>query len=206
MVAYALIILNCRRNAQKRHVQRTTWLRDFPIPLWFHVIGEPTLATEFEFDMADRILYVRCPDDYLSLPKKVYLAVMAIRTKFPDVGRILKTDDDMTYKPDGLRQVLKEMENYDYGGYMWYHEGGWSTYHYPNVNENDRKPVEIYKSTHANGRFYFLSCKAADYLIKQKPFMWKATFEDNAVGYALADCPDMKVLSLEDHTVFTEIV
>jgi len=191
---------------QKREIQRATWLKDFPIPLWFHVIGEPTLATEFEFDTADRILYVQCPDDYVSLPKKVYLAVMAIRTNFPDVGHILKTDDDMTYKPAGLTHVMSIMKDYDYGGFVFQHNGCMSTYHYSNVAEADRKPARVYPCRYSNGRFYFLSCKAADHLLKKKPHMWRSVFEDNAVGYALSDCPNMKVLTLKDHAVFTEIV
>jgi len=204
----ALIILNCERFAEKRQKQLDSWLADpaFPIPLWFHVIGNPALATEFAFDDQAHLLWVQCKDDYMSLPKKSYLAIQAIRTQYPEVVTIIKTDDDMDCRSAGLKSVLGLVAQHDYGGYIEDHHGGMSDYHFQYVVEPEERQRKIVRRCkYANGRFYFLSRRAADHLLSQRPLFWDSTFEDNTVGFAVSTLAGLKLLRLRvDHRVFTE--
>lgn len=207
-MSYALIILNCERYADKRQKQCDGWLADpaFPIPLWFHVIGDPTLAVEFALDESAHLLQVQCKDDYMSLPKKTYLAIQAIRTQFPEVQTILKTDDDMNCLPTGLHTILGLVSQYDYGGYIIDHRGGMSDYHFQYVvDPEERQRKIVRRCRYANGRFYFLSRRAADHLLSQRPLFWDSTFEDNTVGFAVATLAGLKMHRLHvDHQVFTD--
>ena len=90
---FVLLILNCKRYKEKAEKQRRTWLRDFTLMPYYHVIGEPQLSTPFLFNEEDRILYVRCADDYVSLPKKVIAAYAAVQRTY-QFKYIFKTDDD----------------------------------------------------------------------------------------------------------------
>ena len=71
---YILLIINCEKYRNKAILQKTTWLKNIPTYLcYYHVIGDPDLDSEFEFDNEERILWVKTEDDYLSLPKKLGL-------------------------------------------------------------------------------------------------------------------------------------
>lgn len=204
-----LFILNCNKYADKRTKQRSTWLNeDFPIKLWYHVIGNPRLATEYTFDTEQHILYVNCKDDYISLPQKSYLAVKAIRKQYPHVNYILKTDDDMNCNIEALKAYIDKIYkgSFDYGGRLLAVNDHMSIYHYPNVEPKDRVPRLCHGTVYASGRFYFLSQRAADFLITKRKIFWDAIFEDNAVGYAVSKMPDIKPLMIEDKTVFYEFV
>lgn len=206
MSEYALFILNCVKYANKRQRQLDTWLAaDFPIPLWFHVIGRPEQSVEFEFDEVNHLLYVNCKDDYMSLPQKSYLAIKALRAQFPAVKYILKTDDDMNCRLPALSVTLKLLSNFDYGGFIWRHRGGLSDYHFQYVPEEEKQRKLVRKCNYASGRFYFLSQAAADHLLTQKELFWDSTFEDNTVGFAVSTLTDLRMLDMRaDHTVFTE--
>ena len=76
---YILLIFNCYRYRHKAQKQKETWLLNLPSNLiYFHVLGEPNLTTDFKFIVEDNILLVKVDDDYNSLPKKVIRAYHAI--------------------------------------------------------------------------------------------------------------------------------
>jgi hypothetical protein len=204
-----LIILNCIKYADKRQKQLATWLnKDFPIRLWYHIIGNPKLATEFEFDEENHILYVNCKDNYISLPQKTYLAVKAVCKKYPEVNYILKTDDDMNCNISGLTSCMDTIAKgeFDYGGRLLAVNDHMSTYHYPSVDKEDRVPRLCHGTVYASGRFYFLSRRAAMFILKSRPIFWNAAFEDNAVGYAVTKMPGIKPYMVEDKSVFYEFL
>jgi hypothetical protein len=80
---FILLIMNCKKYAKKALFQKKTWLRLIPPYLkYYHVIGNETLESEFEFDDTNQILWVKTPDDYNSLPKKVIEAYNAVNQTF----------------------------------------------------------------------------------------------------------------------------
>ena len=89
-MAFCLMILNCKKYFYKRNIQRSTWLHNFTIMPYFHIIGDTTIQTDYIFDDENHLLTVNAPDDYISLPKKTYMAVKAIRDHYPEIQYILK--------------------------------------------------------------------------------------------------------------------
>jgi len=200
---FCLIILSCHKYEAKRQRQRATWLRDSPIPLWFHVRGDETLATDWQFDESEHLLTVRTPDDYASLCKKTWTALQAIRETYPAVTHILKTDDDMDCNAAALRRLLGAFAAYDYGGaFTVIPTDRLSTYHYHSVD--DKTPAIVSACKYASGRFYFVSAKATDCILRKKELFWSRMFEDNTVGYALHNEPGISLLPVPDKLCFKE--
>jgi hypothetical protein len=203
-----LIILNCIKYADKRAKQLSTWLAspDFPIKRWYHVIGNPRLPTEFQFDTDQHILYVNCADNYISLPQKTYLAVKAVCKEYPSVNYILKTDDDMNCNISALIKCMDTIykAEYDYGGRLLAVNDHMSVYHYASVEPKDRTPRLCRGTVYASGRFYFLSRRAAEFILKQRKVFWDSIFEDNAIGYTATKLPGVKPFMIEDKSVFYE--
>ena len=90
---FILLIFNCNKYRYKALKQKETWLNNFTIMPFFHVIGDTQLTTDYIFNNEEHILYVKVPDDYVSLPNKVIAAYNAIHKEY--IFRyIFKTDDD----------------------------------------------------------------------------------------------------------------
>ena len=90
---FILLIFNCEKYRYKAIKQKETWLKDFTIMPYFHVIGNPHLNNNYVFDYDENILYVKVEDDYNSLPNKVISAYSAINKEY-SFKYIFKTDDD----------------------------------------------------------------------------------------------------------------
>lgn len=206
MATHCLFILNCKKYDHKRQRQLESWTQHLPSSvLWFHVVGDPSLTPEYAHVPATHLLTVRCGDGYLALPQKTYLAVKAIRNLFPSVHTILKTDDDMDCDLPAFTDMLKAIEGYDYGGeIIMVERPHMSIYHYPNVAEEDRKPIIMYQCAYCPGRFYFLSRKAADWLLRARPKFDVPGFEDATVGRVMSSNPGLRVLNLDAKKIFHE--
>ena len=65
---FILLIMNCKKYQKKAIFQKITWLPRIPSYLiYYHVIGDETLDTDFKFDNESRILWLKVADDYNSL-------------------------------------------------------------------------------------------------------------------------------------------
>jgi hypothetical protein len=54
---FILLIMNCKKYEYKAQKQKETWLKNLPdFLIYFHVIGDPTLCTDFEFNYSKNIL------------------------------------------------------------------------------------------------------------------------------------------------------
>lgn len=171
---FILIILNCKAYKHKSNLQKETWLKKLPSSLpYYHVIGEPDLPTDFEFNENDRILYVKTPDDYNSLPKKVICAYEALYKTY-EFKYIFKTDDDQQLVNDHfLPGIIYKLtsEKFHYGGHIVNICNDHISKYYI---EHDCLPRNILmkKGIYCNGRFYFLSKESiADLLTKKKSFI-----------------------------------
>lgn len=198
------MILNCQKYFHKRNIQRSTWLQNFTIMPFFHIVGDPTLQTDFLFDNENHVITVNTPDDYISLPKKTYMAIKAIREHYPDIQYILKTDDDVTCHLPELLKNLEQIPQYDYGGFVRkIHMNMWSQHHYH--SSNDREEKLVLACEYCSGPFYFLSQRAMDCILTRKEDFWTYVYEDNVVGYVLEkELPGRKLLSLPDNLIFQQ--
>lgn len=202
-MSFCLLIANCSKFEHRRRHQCDTWLHDFPLTLWYHVRGNPDQDDEYIFDISEHLLTVKVPDDYLSLSKKTYSAMKAVREYYPNITHILKTEDDMTCIPATLMKLLGTFGQYDYGGFQVHIlRDQVSTHHYRHVTCAHPEPT--LRGMYANKRFYFVSAKSIDHIVKQKDLFWAHVFEDNTVGSALSTLPDIRFLPVPDKIIFKE--
>lgn len=178
--------MTCEKYLHKAEQQRATWLQHITLPM-YHVIGKPQLAKPYEFDDDNRMLYVKCADDYNSLPKKVIRAYEAILREKPVVDYIFKTDDDQQLiRPNFFENLIKilELRHADYGGQVINVDKPYISQYYrkhPELPHN----LKIMKTKYCSGRFYLLSKRAIEKLVEQMPVIDCEYLEDYAIGYHL---------------------
>lgn len=199
-----LIILNCKKHTQRRQQQLDSWLPKFPYK-WYHIIADDNQDQEYIFDEKNKFICVKCPDDYVSLPKKTYLAIKAVRETFPEITHILKTDDNMNCKFDKFEEMLVKIKNYDYGGHIFTHLfEKYSTWHYRNVPNEYKVPQKVLNCCYCSGKFYFLSTKAADFVLQNKEEFWTYIYEDNIVGYVVGKSNEFKYYNFSEKYIFED--
>jgi len=193
---YILLILNCEKYKQKAENQKNTWLKTLPQNiLYFHVLGNPNMSTDFLFDNSSNTLYVKTPDDYCSLPDKVISAYAAVHKTYK-FKYILKTDDDQKLLNPNFFQMLTAELNQkmpNYGGFPVKIDRHVSTYY--TVHSELPKNVVLEATTYCNGRFYFLHFKSVENLILKKDKIKNEYFEDYAIGYYLDE-------QIKQHSIF----
>lgn len=202
-----MFILNCKKYNRKRLIQNATWTKELSFP-WFHVIGDPDMATDFMHDAENHLLTVKCKDTYEQLPMKSHLAVRAIVDLFPEVEYILKTDDDMKCNLPKLQEFIHtDMRPNDYGGEFIEVVDHTSVYHYPNVAEEFKKPVTLLGTAYCPGRFYFLSRRAADAICSgaSRDFFETQMFEDYSIGYIATRIPGGKYITINARSIFSDV-
>ncbi|NEQ37510.1 MAG: tetratricopeptide repeat protein [Okeania sp. SIO3I5] len=90
----AIMIISCKKNLDKIKVLREKLYQKTNLPYCF-VIGEPELSSDWQNE--GDILYVKSPDNYESLPLKVFQAFQYFHCCF-DFQGVLKLDDDTWIK------------------------------------------------------------------------------------------------------------
>jgi hypothetical protein len=186
---YILLIMNCRKYAFKADMQKNGWLKMLPNNiLYYHVIGDETLDVNYRFSNEEKVLYVKVPDDYNSLPSKVIQSYLAVIMTF-QFKYIFKTDDDQTLTDhhffDNLIQQI-EFKSPDYGGnpvvIQKEHISEYYNYH-PELPHN----IVVKETMYCNGRFYILSKNAVINVLEKMDAFKEEYFEDYAIGYHMTD-------------------
>lgn len=206
---FILLIMNCKKYEKKALVQKMTWLNTIPSFLkYYHVIGDESLDCDFIFDNDKQILWVKTPDDYISLPKKVIQSYEAVNKTF-DYKYILKTDDDqMLTKPNFFNTITKLITNKKpishYGGYVVDVPFSYlSQYHI--IHPELPKYLPVYATKYCNGRFYFLSKLAVEDLITKKTNIMNEYLEDYAIGFNLDEKYKIDMLNIATNKIFIDI-
>jgi hypothetical protein len=206
---FILLILNCKKYEKKALIQKNTWLKTVPIYLkYYHVIGDESLESDFLFDDTNQILWVKTPDDYNSLPKKVIQSYEAINRTF-NYKYIFKTDDDqMLTNPNFFNTITKLITNKKpishYGGFIvdvkFAHLSQYHKFH-PELPEN----IPVHVTKYCNGRFYFLSKQSVEYLLTKKQNIMNEYFEDYAIGFNLNEKYKKDMLNILTNKIFIDI-
>jgi hypothetical protein len=206
---YIMLIMNCKKYIKKAKFQKMTWLKNLPTFLiYYHVIGDEKLETEYVFDDINNTLWVKTPDNYVSLPKKVIAAYKAIQDKF-NFKYIFKTDDDQILVKREFFNIISGLLNSvtqtpHYGGYIVDIQAPMlSNYH--NIHPELPPFLPLYKTKYCSGRFYFLSKSAISCLITKREKIEKEYFEDYAIGFYLSDELKKNILSISTNKCFTDI-
>jgi hypothetical protein len=206
-VDFILLIFNCEKYKYKAQKQKETWLKEQIINMpYFHVIGKPNLTTEYVFDNKDKILYVQCLDDYVSLPQKAILAYSAINKEYI-YKYIFKTDDDQNLIDyNFFNKIITHLQNnpnIHYGGYIVnIKKDHFSNYHkvHPELPPN----IPLFKTQYCSGRFYLLSTLAVEALVLTKDKITKEYFEDYAIGYYLPDFLKKNILNIQTNNYLVD--
>lgn len=215
---YILLIFNCVNYRYKALRQHETWLKELPglqnKLIYYHVVGDPNLHDDYIFDEEKRILWLRVPDDYNSLPKKVIHAYEAI-SKVYHFKYIFKTDDDQYVRPVKFFDTLIKVLNSRYADFTnRVHYGG----HVVNVKESYKseyyrlhpelpQDLIVQKTQYCSGRFYLLSHMAVTSLLIKKDDICNEYLEDYAIGFHMP-IPDFKekILNLKTDEFFIDFV
>jgi hypothetical protein len=206
---YILLIMNCKKYEKKALFQKMTWLKLIPSYLkYYHVIGDTTLETEYEFDNENNVLKVRVADDYNSLPKKVIASYIAINNTF-NYKYIFKTDDDQNLTNEKFFEILYNLLKgsgppIHYGGHIVEVTRPYLSEYYKLHPELPKElPIQI--TNYCSGRFYFLSSKAIQSLLTKRETIIKEFLEDYAIGYNLHVFFKSNILKLNTNKVFVDI-
>ena len=191
---FILLILNCQAYRHKATLQKKLWVDNLPCFIkHFYIIGDETLIDDYMF--WDDILYVKCKDDYLSLPIKIMSAIKAV-SKVYNYKYLFKTDDDqMLVNKNFFTQLCDEInqEKYDYGGFIVDIKD-----HYTEYKSNQiQKKIKLNACQYANGRFYLLSKKSCDHLLTVSHKFYDYIYEDYSIGYELSNIKDLKIKKLD---------
>jgi len=207
---YILLIFNCQIYRYKAEFQKTGWLQTLPTNIiYFHVIGEPTLKTDYSIDTTNKILYLRVEDDYNSLPKKVIRAYKTI-TKLYNFKYIFKTDDDQICQNIRIFDTLIKSFNKKTTTNKKHYGGQINDVKQPYISRyslihNELPQDLIIKPTkYCSGRFYFLSKEAMDCLISKQMEIECEYLEDYAIGYYLDESLKTTILNLETNKYFID--
>jgi hypothetical protein len=209
---YILLILNCKNYEYKAAKQRDSWLKEIPDWLaYFHVIGDENIEEDFTFDMESRILYVKTPDDYVSLPKKVIAAYNALAIFFVECKYIFKTDDDQFLTSSdkffvNMRSLLEsKVPKVHYAGQINDIKTPYLS-DYGKIHTELPSPLIIYPTKYCSGRFYILSIEAIKALIQRRAAIEKECLEDYAIGYHLHSIFKKTILHIDASKFFTDMV
>ena len=214
---YILLIFNCVKYRYKALKQQETWLKQFSSLqhnlIYFHVLGDPNLEQEYLINEEHRILWLRVPDDYNSLPKKVINAYEAI-TKIYNFKYIFKTDDDQMVSPvkffDTLITVLNSRyqdtsKRVHYGGHIVDVKDAYMSQYYklhPELPTN----LIVQKTQYCNGRFYLLSHNVIACLLFKKEEISNEFLEDYAIGLNLDNTLKTHIFNIQTNKYFTDFI
>ena len=193
---FILLIINCVKYRSKALKQKMSWLNTLTSTnlVYYHTIGDPTLETEYVFDNIEKVLYVRCDDDYNSLPKKVIKAYQAISQVY-NFKYIFKTDDDQNLIQNKFFETIikvltsKEKDKkVHYGGYIVDVKVPYIS-KYNTIHPELPQELLINTGKYCNGRFYLLSKEAVNSLTtnEKMELISKEYLEDYAIGYYLPE-------------------
>ncbi len=111
-------IMTCKQLLHKAEEQYQKYFQDisaYPI-VYLKFIGDPTIDREYIYDEDNKLLTLKCEDDYLNLPNKVFCFFKAVSKLFPNVTNVVKMDDDVIVNLRNLYNLLVKHKDEAYAG------------------------------------------------------------------------------------------
>ena len=182
-------LITCKKY--KDRVQKQN-LKSKNLPFEYrYFIGDPSLTEAIE-NKKEKIVYLPCPDNYESLPKKVYMMLQWISKYHPSIEYIAKVDDDISFNISKFIMYMKFIigNKYDYSG-MKVHirnpkKGKW---HFGKTEDKTLATitVDIPKCQYCAGPAYILSKKCVNIILEDffKPETKTNMYEDQSIGHCL---------------------
>jgi len=206
---FILLIFSCQKYQHKVIKQKETWLHNFSLMPYFHVIGIPELESDYTFDRDNHILYLKVMDDYNSLPKKVIAAYTAIYKEYT-FQYIFKTDDDqMLANIQFLKTIqnllLSKLPRIHYGGQIINVDKPYLSQYYQ-IHPELPQYLPVLQTKYCSGRFYFLSELAVQQLISKTQNINKEYLEDYAIGYNLDPVLKDNMFHIQTNKYFTDFI
>ena len=189
--------------------QKETWLKNFTLMPYFHIIGDPELETEYLFEFKENILYVKVLDDYNSLPKKVIAAYAAINKEYT-FKYIFKTDDDQNLNNLRFLTTITDLVSHKvpqihYGGHIINVDKPYlSQYH--TIHPELPKHLPVLQTKYCSGRFYLLSALAVQQLITKRKLIEEEYLEDYAIGLNLDNTLKTHIFNIQTNKYFTDFI
>lgn len=209
-VDFVLLIFNCKKYSYKAKKQKETWLHNFVLMPYFHVVGDPNLTTDYIFDNESHVLYIKVDDDYNSLPKKVILAYEAINNEY-NFKYIFKTDDDQNLTNDKFFRIIQKLLLTDtdkkphYGGQIISVDKPYIS-QYCRIHPELPDHLLVNATQYCSGRFYFLSQLAIQFLLTKKINIFQEYLEDYAIGYNLDPIFKTNMLHIQSDKYFIDFI
>lgn len=204
---FILLIFNCEKYRYKALKQKETWLNNFTCMPYFHVIGDIKLTKEYSIDEDNHILYVKTPDDYVSLPKKVISAYEAINKEYT-FNYIFKTDDDQNLLQPKFFGIIKDLlikrlPKIHYAGEIINVDKPYLS-QYSDIHPELPKYLPVLQTKYCSGRFYILSDLAIQQLISKKHLIYQECLEDYAIGYYLDPILKKNMFNIQINKIFVD--
>jgi hypothetical protein len=204
-----LLIFNCNNYRYKALKQKKTWLQDFNIIPYFHVLGDITLKTDYMFDYSENILFVKVPDDYNSLPKKVIAAYSAVHKEYKYKYKyVFKTDDDQNLVNVKFLLTIRDLlltktPMIHYGGYIVNVDKPYLS-QYNRIHPELPSYLPVLQTRYCSGRFYILSESAINDLLNKRELIELEYLEDYAIGFFLDSDLKTNMLNIETNKYFVD--
>ena len=188
-MSFLFIIYSCKKNTKKSNLLYNLINNRIPNCKCFILNGEPDLDTDYKI-IDDKYLLVKCGDYYENLCEKTICLCKAIKSAFPNVKGILKSDDDIFPNIKKMNELIKLINNNDIdylGRICNITEDYLNDYHHYNKCSNSSYNTEkIAKSCkYAAGPLYYVSMKSITILANSVVDYNYYFYEDNTVGYFL---------------------
>jgi hypothetical protein len=180
---YFLGIITCKAYEHKRKTQD---LSQCPFR-YKYFIGDKSLS---EFKEEDDIVYLPCPDNYESLPQKIYQMIKYVKETYPDNKYIIKCDDDITFDFKKFKTLKNKIyiENLDYIGVEVKNKEYYGTCHLGKTEDPilSKIKIKVPKSIYCAGPCYILSDKSSNILLENL-LKNNTIYEDQSVGNCLEE-------------------
>jgi len=182
---YFMGVITC--NKYKNRIKEQDLSKNFMEYKYF--IGDSSLKEdEFRNDEENNIIYVPCPDNYESLPKKVYLMMKWVYMNKPNVKYIVKADDDVFFNFDMFEEYCRYVANndIDYAGEAVNHKSYISKSHFGKCEDEilSKTPINVPSSHFCGGPCYIVSRKAVRLILEN--FLKECNiYEDQSIGHYL---------------------
>jgi hypothetical protein len=178
-------------NKYKDRVQKQN-LKSKNLPFEYrYFIGDPSLTEAIE-NKEEKIVYLPCPDNYESLPKKVYTMLQWISKYRPSIEYIAKVDDDVSFNIPKFNMYMNFIigNKYDYSGMkVTIKKPKKGKCHLGRTEDKtlSNKLIDIPKCQYCAGPAYVLSKKCVNIILEDlfKPETNSTIYEDQSIGHCL---------------------